>query len=141
MLHHSQRLLFATSQWNFWNDIKGLRAVAHEPCSNGMAFLLKYFHLGYSRSTKHLLGHVDNSAYPAINADVEVDLTLPNNVSGSVPVVLESTFERYPRRADATPSAPAPPEQHPTWKEQVLAKGWGYALLYPTTIQADKVRA
>jgi len=106
-----------------------------------MAFLLKYFHLGYSRSTKHLLGHVDNSAYPAINADVEVDLTLPNNVSGSVPVVLESTFERYPRRADATPSAPAPPEQHPTWKEQVLAKGWGYALLYSTTIQADKVRA
>jgi len=87
--------------------------------------------------TKHLLGHVDNSAYPAIDVDIEVDLTLPTNVSGPVPVVLEFTFERYPRRANAPPSAPAPPEQRPTWKEQVLAKGWGYALLYPTTIQAD----
>src|SRR5581483_10636932 len=25
----------------------------------------------------------------------------------------------------------------PTWQEQVLAKGWGYAILIPTTIQAD----
>jgi len=92
---------------------------------------------GVPTVTKHLLGHVENSAYPAINVDIEVDLTLPTNISGPVPVVLEFTFERYPRRANAPPSAPAPPEQRPIWKEQVLAKGWGYALLYPTTIQAD----
>jgi hypothetical protein len=26
----------------------------------------------------------------------------------------------------------------PTWEQQVLAKGWGYAVLIPTTVQADK---
>src|ERR1700681_1792469 len=25
----------------------------------------------------------------------------------------------------------------PTWQQQVLAKGWGYATLIPTTVQAD----
>jgi hypothetical protein len=31
-----------------------------------------------------------------------------------------------------------PPVPHgPTWQEQVLAKGWGYAVLIPTSVQAD----
>jgi len=63
--------------------------------------------------TKHLIGHADNSAYPLLDVNIEVTLTTPLNVSGPVPVV------------------------HPTWKEQVLARRWGYALLYPTTVQAD----
>jgi len=25
----------------------------------------------------------------------------------------------------------------PTWQQQVLAKGWGYATVVPTSIQAD----
>jgi hypothetical protein len=82
---------------------------------------------------------------------MEVALTLPEKANGAVPVVVEYTFENYPRPAVGTPPAngaapraappntpPAPPPVvHPTWKEQVLARGWGYALLYPTTLQAD----
>jgi hypothetical protein len=56
---------------------------------------------------------------------------------GPAPVVLEFSFERYPVNPNRPPAPPPPPEKEPTWKQQVLAKGWGYALLYPTTIQAD----
>jgi hypothetical protein len=92
--------------------------------------------------TKHLIGHVDNSSYPAISVNIQMDLTLPGDSAGAkpmgpVPVVLEFTFEKYPVDPNRPPAAPAKPEPHPTWKEQVLSKGWGYALLYPTTIQAD----
>ena len=86
--------------------------------------------------TKHLIGHADNSAYPLLDVNIEVTLTTPVNASGPVPVVLELTFENYPWRSGAKPPA-LPPPVHPTWKEQVLARGWGYALLYPTTVQAD----
>ena len=91
---------------------------------------------GIATVTKHLIGHVDNSAYSAIEVNIDVSLTLPADVSKTVPVVLELTFENYPRPAGAAP-APPPPEKKPTWKHQVLAKGWGYALLQPTTIQPD----
>jgi len=35
------------------------------------------------------------------------------------------------------PSGPPPPPPGPSWQQQVLAKGWGYAILYPNSIQAD----
>ena len=87
--------------------------------------------------TQHLIGHADNSVYPLLDVNIEVTLTTPANATGPVPLVLEFTFENYPRPPSAKPSAPEQPPAHPTWKEQVLARGWAYALLYPTTIQAD----
>jgi hypothetical protein len=87
--------------------------------------------------TQHLIGHVDNSAYPSIAVDIEADLTLPAGAKGPVPVVLEFTFEKYPVDPNKPPAKPAPPDPRPSWKQQVLALGWGYALLYPTTIQPD----
>jgi len=87
--------------------------------------------------TKHLIGHADNSADPLIEVNMEVALTLPTHAKGPVPVVVEYTFENYPRPANAKPAPPEPEPAHPTWKEQVLARGWGYALLYPNTLQAD----
>lgn len=86
--------------------------------------------------TKHLIGHVDNSSYPQIKVDIDLSLTTPANVKGPVPVILEFSFEGYPSlRPPPTPPAGTPKE--PTWKQQLLAKGWGYAILRPTTIQAD----
>jgi hypothetical protein len=87
---------------------------------------------GVATITRRLIGHVDNSAYPAIGVNIEASLTLPANAPHPVPVVLEFTFENYPHPANR-PVAPAPTE----WKRMVLARGWGYALLFPTTIQAD----
>ena len=31
-------------------------------------------------------------------------------------------------------------QQHPTWQEQVLAKGWGYAEYIPTSVQDGQRR-
>jgi hypothetical protein len=91
---------------------------------------------GIATITKKLIGHADDSSYPQITVNMEATLTLPAKAAGPVPVILEITFENYPQPANR-PQAPEPPEPLPTWKQQVLAKGWGYALFYPTTLQAD----
>jgi hypothetical protein len=83
--------------------------------------------------TKKLVGHVDNSAYPAISVNIELTLTTPANASGPVPVIMEFGF--VPRPGMRMP--PPPPNSGPPWQQQVLAKGWGYAILIPTTVQAD----
>ena len=83
--------------------------------------------------TKQLIGHVDNSAYPLITVNIDLSLTTPANAKGPVPFILEFSFEGYPRLKPAPP----PTSAELAWKQQLLAKGWGYAILRPTTIQAD----
>jgi sialate O-acetylesterase len=84
--------------------------------------------------TKQLLGHVDNSAYPLISVDIEMSVTTPAHASGPVPVIMELGFKPRP---GAPPLPPQPGPQARDWHEQVLEKGWGYAILIPTTVQAD----
>ena len=83
---------------------------------------------------KNLVGHVDNAAYPLITADIQLTLTTPANATGPVPVMMELAF---PRGFGLPKGATPPVEAGPTWQEQVLARGWGYAVLLPTSIQAD----
>ncbi len=83
--------------------------------------------------TKQLTGHVDNSSYPAVTVDIKLTLTTPVKAV-NVPVIMELMFQLPPRPANA----PLLPQQPGTpWQQQVLAKGWGYATLVPTSIQAD----
>jgi len=98
--------------------------------------------------TKHLVGHVDNSSYPLINVDIQLTLTTPAGAKGPVPVILEFGFdpafmrnfrERLAARGIKLPP-PGPGEiggPGPSWQQQLLAKGWGYAILVPTSVQAD----
>ena len=91
--------------------------------------------------TKKLIGHVDNSSYPAIKVDIDLTLTTPANASGPVPVIMEFGFVfppgfRPPAPPRDTSSGPRPPAP-PSWQQQVLERGWGYAILIPTSIQAD----
>jgi len=107
---------------------------------------------GIATITKHLVGHVDNSAYPAITVNIEADLILPADAPKPVPVVVEVTFDRPPGSPAPPPrpavpaAAPAPTPARagssaappgPSPKQQTLAKGWGFALFYPTSFQAD----
>jgi hypothetical protein len=95
--------------------------------------------------TKKLVGHVDNSAYPLINVDIQLTLTTPANATGPVPIIMEFGFNFGPRPGGPRPGGGAPPRPGgggiggggPTWQQQVLAKGWGYAILTPTSVQAD----
>jgi hypothetical protein len=84
---------------------------------------------------KKLVGHVDNSAYPQITVDIQLTLTTPAEAKGPVPVIMEFGFV-FPPGFRPPPNAPQPPPG-PTWQQQVLARGWGYAVLIPTTVQAD----
>jgi hypothetical protein len=83
---------------------------------------------------KKLVGHANNSSYPAINVDIQLTLTTPANAAGPVPVMMEFGFVFPP--GFRPPSGLTPPPG-PTWQEQLLAKGWGYAILIPTSYQAD----
>ena len=83
--------------------------------------------------TKQLVGHADNSAYPAISVDIRMTLTTPALAAGPVPVMMEFGFGEIPGH----PSTPATSSTALSWQKQVLAKGWGYAVLVPTSFQAD----
>jgi hypothetical protein len=89
--------------------------------------------------TKRLIGHVDNSSYPSIKVDIQLNLSTPADAKGPVPVVLEFGFILPPGMTfgggAGRKGPPAP--TGPTWQQQVLAKGWGYAVLSPNSIQAD----
>jgi hypothetical protein len=78
--------------------------------------------------TRKIVGHVDNSAYPLVSVDIELSLTTPADAKG-VPVIVEFFPPEW--------AAHMPPQPSPTWQEQVIARGWAYAILSPTSIQAD----
>lgn len=103
--------------------------------------------------TKTLVGHVDNSAYPAISVNIQLSLSTPANATGPVPVMmyLGGNAPGFPGPAfgfggrggsgrgglafggagrGRSPSGPS-------WQQQVLAKGWGYATIGTSSIQAD----
>jgi hypothetical protein len=84
----------------------------------------------YPVTTKQLVGHVDNSEYPAITVDIQMTLTIPQNITTPVPVVIEFGWNIPMTWRTQQPDGP-------TWQQQVLEKGWGYAILVPTSIQAD----
>jgi len=88
--------------------------------------------------TKKLAGRVENSAYPAIEVVLDLTLTTPAEAEGPVPVILEFGFNFPPemmRRFAARAAASG--VKSPDWRELLLKKGWGYAVLIPTSIQAD----
>jgi hypothetical protein len=60
---------------------------------------------------KQIIGHVDNSAYPLVNVDINMILVVPTNVKGRVPVLM--MFGR--------PSFPAPAQPSPEDMEKLNA--------------------
>jgi len=89
-------------------------------------------------TTKTLAGHVDNSAYPKINVKLELTLSTPTDAKKPVPMIMELGFskeflaqlmKRFPQFAQQN--------QGPTWQQQALARGWGYAEYVPVSAQPD----
>ena len=92
--------------------------------------------------TKKLVGHVNNSIDPSITVNIDLTLSTPADAKGPVPVMMEfgvdpammaAIRKRFEAQGMKFPAQPP----GPTWQQQVLAKGWGYAELIPTSIQAD----
>jgi hypothetical protein len=95
---------------------------------------------------KKLVGHVDNSAYPLITVDLQLTLTTPAKARGPVPVIIHFAFggadfggargtvTKTTAKVDGNGRVQ---DGEPSWQQQVLAKGWGYAVFIPTSAQAD----
>ena len=85
-------------------------------------------------TVQKLQGIVDNSIFPSIEVKMDLTLTLPKQSLKPVPVIVELSFV-FPAgmRPPVVPNAPV----EPTWQEQVISRGWGYATIIPTSIQAD----
>jgi lysophospholipase L1-like esterase len=98
---------------------------------------------GHPVSGKQLVGHVDNSSYPAISADIQLTFVTPTDVKGPVPVMIMFRGGGLGQALGTAPPPPArggfvpPPVVHPTATEQLIADGWGFAFLNPVSIQAD----
>jgi hypothetical protein len=102
--------------------------------------------------TKKLVGHVDNSSYPQISVNIQLTLVTPAKATGPVPVIMQFIgggfgpgFRRFgattrPGGATTRPGGFAGFGgfgNGPSWMQQVLAKGWGYATINTSSIQAD----
>ncbi|MEP7354374.1 MAG: acetylxylan esterase [Acidobacteriota bacterium] len=88
---------------------------------------------------KRLIGHVDNSSYPALNVDIQMTLVVPANSKRPVPVMMMFGGGGLPPAAGATAPAaraPAPGADLPA-TQQLVEGGWGYASINPTSVQAD----
>ena len=85
---------------------------------------------GFSRSSKRqLVGHVDNSAYPAINVDIQMTLVTPGNAKGPVPVMIMFSSAAIRQFIASHPEFKKMMGSDPPATEQLIAGGWGYALL------------
>lgn len=86
---------------------------------------------------KQLIGHVDNSAYPSISVDIEMTLVTPANAKGPVPVMIMFSSAAIRRFLANHPEYKKMLGTDPPAIQQLIAGGWGYALLDTGSIQAD----
>jgi len=85
--------------------------------------------------TKKLIGHVDNSSFPSITLNIDLTLSIPARSETPVPVIMEFGFV-FPPGFKFPPPPPGTPVI-PGWQQQLLEKGWGYAIIIPASYQAD----
>ena len=78
--------------------------------------------------TKTLVGHVDNSAYPAIAVNIQANFTVPAGATRPVPLMLAFGFGG---RGFRPPTAGTP------WTQQAIDHSWGYGTIIPVSIQPD----
>jgi len=95
---------------------------------------------------RQLVGRVDNAACQAIGAEIQLTLVTPADVEAPVPVMI---MFRGGTLGQALGTAPPPAGRggftpppgmlgtDPPATEQLVAGGWGFAFLNPSSIQAD----
>jgi hypothetical protein len=88
---------------------------------------------GIATTTKTLVGHVDNSAYPQLMVDIQASFTVPANATSPVPIMIAFGGFGPGRRGPAT-------RRGPSWTDQAIAKGWGHGTINPNSIQPDNNR-
>jgi len=122
---------------DFENEIYG-RLPQNLPSVNWQVISVKDTLVGNQAITQKLLkGVVDNSAYPAMKVEINLLLATPAKAPKAVPVVMEFGFIRSPFNAGPIKPIGLGSAGEPTWQEQLISRGWGYAIIEPSSIQAD----
>ena len=88
---------------------------------------------------KQLVGHVDNSAFPAIAVDIRMAVVVPAAAKTPVPVVMMFGAGTIPPPPGTPPPAAkkGPVPSGPPSINLLISAGWGYASIAPASIQAD----
>jgi lysophospholipase L1-like esterase len=95
---------------------------------------------------KDLVGVLDNSAFPDISVEIQMTLVTPAHATQPVPVMMMfGGRSGMPPASGAPPPAggsppginPSPGPSDPPAISQLIADGWGYATINPSSIQAD----
>ncbi|RYE03519.1 MAG: acetylxylan esterase [Sphingomonadales bacterium] len=81
---------------------------------------------------KWLEGVADNRGWPEASARISLRYTVPRG-RGGVPLILSFGFPEGFR----FPGPPRPADPGPPYTEQLLQRGWGYAVVVANSIQAD----
>jgi hypothetical protein len=84
---------------------------------------------GIATVTRTLAGHVDNSAFPKINVDIQASFTVPKHAAGKVPIIVQFGGGFGGGRGGPN-----------SWTQQALDKAWGYGTINPNSIQPDNSR-
>jgi hypothetical protein len=100
---------------------------------------------GHPVNGRVVIGHVDNSSYPAINVDIRLVIVTPGEPRQRVPLMmmfrggtLQQALGTEPMTGfGGKPLPPPPPGSDPPAMEQLIASGWGFAFLLPASVQAD----
>lgn len=80
---------------------------------------------------RKLKGIVDNSDFPVISVSIDFEYGVPKNADQAVPLIMEFGWI-WPAGMQRPPAPPGP-----TWQEQLVAEGWGFGVIIPTSFQAD----
>lgn len=76
---------------------------------------------------REFIGRVDHSSYPDIEVNIKLTVVTPAGAEKSVPIILH-----YGWGFSFSNNQPGP-----SWKEQLIQQGWAYAIIVPTSYQAD----
>jgi hypothetical protein len=86
---------------------------------------------------KIIKGIVNNAAFPSVKVEIELHVATPLHSENPVPIVMEFGFIRSPFNTGPAQPIGLGSSGEPSWKEQLISNGWGYAILSPSSIQAD----
>lgn len=122
---------------DFESEIYG-RLPEHIPAVDWQVVSIKDTMVGnFPIKEKMLRGVVDNSAFLSISVEIELVVATPLNAGVPVPLVLELGFIRSPFNPGPVEPIGLGSPHEPSWKEQLISRGWGYAVVVPSSIQPD----
>ncbi|MHA8061750.1 alpha/beta hydrolase family protein [Aquirufa beregesia] len=87
---------------------------------------------GFPVEVQKLIGTVDNKRFPSVSVQMEVTIGFRKDIKKAMPAMMELAWFFPPGM-----NRPPAPANEILWTEQVIAKGWAFIQLNPTSVQAD----